>query len=165
MRCNIFFHTELGYFTLYKAIKCVSYRLSTLRLNFLSIVFGQCRQWKLARCRQWKLARRRQWKLARCRQWKLARCRQWKLAGIKPVRGNEGRVCSLSLCEMYQTCDPICNPGVPHTHTLTHTSACTWAHFPFFPLPRPQFPPLVSSQGCVRVQGGAGRRGAGLTPP
>ena len=42
MRCNILFYTELGYFTLNKAIKCVSYRLSTPRLNFLSSVFGQC---------------------------------------------------------------------------------------------------------------------------
>jgi hypothetical protein len=27
-----------------KAIKCVSYRLSTPRLNFISLVFGQCRK-------------------------------------------------------------------------------------------------------------------------
>jgi hypothetical protein len=32
----------LGYFTLNKTIKCVSYRLSKPRLNFLSLVFGQC---------------------------------------------------------------------------------------------------------------------------
>jgi hypothetical protein len=42
MRCNIFSYTEFGYFTLNKAIKCASYRLSTPRLNFLSLVFGQC---------------------------------------------------------------------------------------------------------------------------
>ncbi len=34
--------TELGYFTLNEALKCVSYRLSKPRLNFLSLVFGQC---------------------------------------------------------------------------------------------------------------------------
>jgi hypothetical protein len=32
----------LGYFTLNKGIKCISYRLSTSRLKFLSVVFGQC---------------------------------------------------------------------------------------------------------------------------
>jgi hypothetical protein len=42
MRCKIIFYMEYGYFTLYKAIKCVSYRWSTPRLNFLSSVFGQC---------------------------------------------------------------------------------------------------------------------------
>jgi hypothetical protein len=33
---------EYRYFTLNKPIKCVSYRLSTPRLNLLSSVFGQC---------------------------------------------------------------------------------------------------------------------------
>ncbi len=42
MRCNIMFDMELGYFTLNKATKCISYRLSTPRLKFLSEVFGQC---------------------------------------------------------------------------------------------------------------------------
>jgi hypothetical protein len=31
------------YFTLNKVIKCVSYSLSMPRLNFLSVVFGQCK--------------------------------------------------------------------------------------------------------------------------
>ncbi len=36
------FDMEQGYFTQNKAIKCISYRLSTPRLKFLSVVFGQC---------------------------------------------------------------------------------------------------------------------------
>jgi hypothetical protein len=42
MWCNIIVDREYGYFTLNKALKCVSYRLSKPRLNFLSLVFGQC---------------------------------------------------------------------------------------------------------------------------
>jgi hypothetical protein len=37
MQCNIMFDMGLGYFTLNKAIKCISYRLSTPRLKFLSV--------------------------------------------------------------------------------------------------------------------------------
>jgi hypothetical protein len=42
MRCKIILYTEYVFFTLHKSIKCISYRLSTPRLNFLSLVFGQC---------------------------------------------------------------------------------------------------------------------------
>jgi hypothetical protein len=42
----------LTFFALNKAIKCASYRLSTPRLNFLSLVFGQCTECILPNIRQ-----------------------------------------------------------------------------------------------------------------